>query len=197
MSSVTPFGRLTGPLRLYVAPSTEAIPDLDAAPAGNWVELGETDGDQTVDWVGSLTGFSDNDATGMRKHVRDTEGLTVTATLVNLTLEHRARVFSMTSGAVTTTTSGALAVKELAHRRGYCPTRYSLLLRGGVLNGEDDSPYGAWPGQRYVPLGVFDGEPSEVRSKGGSPGLEFIFTAEWDDTAAAGREFGYMQVQSS
>ena len=104
----------------------------------------------------------------------------------------------MATSDVTTTTSGALAVKKLPYRRGFIPTRYALLLRGGAITGSDtDSPYGAWPAQRYIPQGVFDGEPSSVRGKDGSPGLEFTFVAEWYEAASAGEEFGYLMAQSS
>ena len=35
---------LSGAGTLYIAPHEEAAPDVDAAPAGNWEEMGETDG---------------------------------------------------------------------------------------------------------------------------------------------------------
>lgn len=198
MASQTPYGRLTGTWKFWAAPSTEAIPDLDAAPAGNWVELGATEGDQAFTFTGALTGFSDNEATGNRKHVRPEEGLGVTATLVNVTLEMMAKSLGMAAADVVGGVSGALTTKKLKLRRGHTPTRYSLLARGGATPASNHmSPYGAWPAQLWVPMGVFDGEPALTFSKGGSPGVAFEFLAEYDDNQAAGEEFGYLIVQSA
>lgn len=198
MASQTPFARLVGPLKIYIAPSTEAPPNLDAAVAGNWVELGTTDGEQTIKQSGSLERFSDNEANAMRKSVRPEDGWELTAALVNITLEDRAYINSRLAAAVTTTTSGALTVKRLANARGYIPERFSLLLRGGAITGTNtESPYLSGPAQHYVPLGVFDGEPEEVRSKDGSPALEFNYKAEWDAAQAAGDELGWMLAQSA
>lgn len=194
MANDAPYGRLAGTLSVYVAPLTggaaESEPDVDATPSGNWVLLGSTDGDQTVEYEGDLTFFSDNDHSGPLKSVRPMEGLHVRATLVNLTLEQRAYALSMAQSDITTDTTPA--IKILPNKRGFYPTPYSLLLRGAV-----DSPYGALPGQRYIPIGVFDGAPSEVRSKDGSPGLEFDFTALEDTAQAAGFEFGRLVAQTS
>lgn len=198
MATQTPFGRLAGVWKFYLAPATEAKPNLDASVAGNWVEIGATDGEQTFQLTGALTAFYDNDATGPRKHVRPEEGAMVKATLVNLTLEHRARLRGQPTADVTTTTSGALAVKRLPNRRGFIPTRYSLLARGGALEASNTmSPYGAWPAQLWIPIGVFDGEPEETYAKDGSPAIEFEFLAEWDSAQSAGNEFGYLEAQSS
>lgn len=198
MTTQTPYGRLVGVWKIYLAPATESKTNLDATPSGNWVEVGATDGEQVFQLTGSLTPFMDNDSTGPRKHVRPEEGAMFKATLVNLTLEHRARIRGMATADVTTTTSGALAVKRLPNRRGYVPTRYSLLARGGAIESSNTmSPYGAWPAQLYIPIGVFDGEPEETYAKDGSPGIEFEFLAEWDSTQTAGNEFGYLEVQSS
>jgi len=195
MTTNTPYGQLVGTCKLYVAPLSAGVAEAEDAvnvtPSGNWVELGETDGDQSVQRTGALTYFSDNDHTGNRKAVRPEEGMIISATLVNLTLEQRAYVLSMAQSDITTA-AGPPAIKSMPNKRGFIPTVYSLILKGTV-----DSPYGALPAQYYIPMGVFDGEPTEVRAKDGRPGLEFAFTALEDTAQSSGEEFGIMTAQTS
>ena len=196
MASQTPYYRLTGTWLFWLAPAQEAKPNLDATPAGNWVALGETDGDQTLQYTGTLTAFTDNSHTGRVKHVRPEEGFSVQFSLAKLELESLAKINSMATSDITTTTSGALNVKQLPNKRGFVPTRYALLARGGAVSGSNVmSPYGSLPAQLWIPQGVFDGEPSMVFSKGGSPTPQVTFIAEEDDTQSAGNEFGYLEVQ--
>jgi hypothetical protein len=201
MATNTPYGMLTGTWKFWLAPATETVPLLDVAPAGNWVALGATDGDQEFAYKGALTMFTDNHYTGPRKHVRPEEGFTVKAKLAHLTLEDRAKALSMASTSVATATGGsggALSVKKLPLKRGFNPVRYSLLARGGAVDASNTmSPYVAGPAQLYIPIGVFDGEPSETYGKGSTPLIEFEFVAEIDSTQAAGYEFGYLEVQAS
>jgi len=198
MADQSPYAQLTGTWQFWVAASGTTMTALDASPSGSWTAVGKTDGDQSYSWVGALTAFLDNHATGPRKHTRPEEGFTVTMTLVDLTLESLATTLSMASGAVAAGTSGALTTKSLPLRRGFVPNRFALLARGGALVASNTmSPYGAWPGQIYIPQGVFNGEPVATFSKGGRPGIETIFTAEYDDTQSAGYEFGRLIVQSA
>ena len=198
MASKAPFAQLTGTWKFWIAAMSTAIPDLDAVPPGAWAELGATDGDQSMQWLGSLTMFSDNNTTGPRKHVRPEEGFNVGATLVNLTLEDIARVLSMDVAEVTTTTSGALSVKNLPLKRGFIPNCYAILARGGaVVANNTMSGYLAAPAQLWIPRGVFDGEPTMSFSKSNRPGIQFQFVAEVDDTQPAGYEFGYLMMQES
>ncbi len=194
MPTNTPYGQLAGTCLFYIAPLAAGVAEaedlVDVTPSGNWVALGETDGDQSVQRGGSLTYFRDNDHTGPRKAVRPNEELKITATLVNLTMEQRAYVLSMAQSDITTAVTPSR--KILANKRGFYPTVYSLIVKGTV-----DSPYGALPGQYYIPMGVFDGEPTEVRSKDGRPGLEFTFTALEDTAQSSGEEFGVLTVQTS
>jgi hypothetical protein len=198
MASQTPFAKLVGVWKFWIAPQGEALPALDATPAGNWAELGNTTGEQTIQLTGTLTAIRDNHSTGPRKHIRPEEGFGVSAQLADLTLEGRAGVRGIPASEVVTATSGGLTVKKLANRRGFISTRYALLARGGAIEATNTmSPYGAWPAQLYIPVGVFDGEPSETYSVDGSPSLEFTFAAEFDATQTAGNEFGWMEAQSA
>ena len=91
MASNEPYGRLVGTVAIYLAAAGEAIPDLDAAPAGNWVRWGKTDGDQKIKVLGGLELFQDNETIGNTKAVRPDGGVEVSGTMVEMTLEHIAR----------------------------------------------------------------------------------------------------------
>ena len=198
MATQTPYAKLTGVWQFWTAAAQTTMTALDASPSGSWTALGATDGDQAFQYMGALTALADNHATGPMKHVRPEEGFQVTFTLVNLTLESRATVLGMASATVAGGTSGGLTTKEIPLRRGFIPTRFALLARGGVLTSTNDmSPYGVWPAQIYIPQGVFGGEPQETYSKGGSPGLAAMFMAEYDTTQSAGYEFGQLIAQSA
>lgn len=195
MASSTPYARLVGTWRIYVAAVGETKPDLGASVAGNWVELGYTEGEQTYRIHGALQALYDNHSTGRVKHIRPVEGCSFSARVVNLSQEDRARARSMAVSTVTTATATGYNVKLLPNKRGYIPTRYALLARGGALEAANTmSPYGVLPAQLWIPIGVFDGEPEEVYANDGSPAIEFMFEAEIDDGQSAGNEFGYMET---
>lgn len=188
MSSSLPFEQLTGTLSVYVAPVGEALPNVNASPAGNWYLLGPTDGDQTVKHGGALTFFRDNDHQGPVKSVRPEEMITFSFTLVGLALEDYARAIA-TQANLSDATVG-VSVRTLPLKRGATPAEFALLFKGTAL-----SPYGAFPGYYYVPRGVFDGEPEAVFARDGRPGLKVDFTALEDDTQAAANTLGFLRVQ--
>jgi len=196
MASQTPYAQLVGTWIFYVAAAQTAIPDLDAVATG-WTEIGKTDGDQTLQWNGTLTAFSNNDHNGALKHVRPDAGFTVQATVVDLTLENLATALSMAAAEVVAGTSGALTTKKFGLKHEYIPTRYAILARGGAVESANTmSAYGVFPAQLWIPQGVFDGEPSLGFGKSNRPGAQFSFKAEVDTTQAAGEEFGYLLMQS-
>jgi len=198
MGSVTPYYRLTGVWKFWLHAPGTAEPDLDDSTLTGWTVFGATDGTQSYKHKGPLVSFSSNDYSGSLLHVRPTEGFEVNATLINMTLEQIAYALGMATSDVSTGTSGALAVKELPLRRGFVPTRYALLGRGGAVPASNTmSAYGAWPAQIYIPQGVFGGEPQMDFAKNGSPGLPFMYIAEIYTSATAGEEFGKIVMQSS
>ena len=198
MATNTPYARLVGVWRIWTAASGTAIPDLDASPSGSWTELGRTDEDQTLNWTGSLTALTDNHTNGPVKHIRPEEGFSFGGSLVHMTLEDLATIFSKAAASVSSTTSGAYNIKQMGLKRGYLPNRFALLARGGAVEATNTlSGYMAGEAQLYIPLGVFDGEPTATFSKGGSPALEFMFVAEHDDSQSAGNNFGYLQMRTS
>lgn len=193
MANTEPYARMTGTLSVYIAPNTgtaEAEPAVNTTPAGGWVSLGPTDGDQTINHVGGLTYFFDNDHQGPVKSVRGEEQPFVGFSVVGLTLENYARILDVVADV--TSAVGPPATKKLPIKRGSMPAEYSLLLKGAA-----NSPYGDFPGQIYIPKCVEGGEPVQTRSKTGSPALECEFHIIEDDDQTDGNEMGWMTVQTA
>jgi hypothetical protein len=188
MACIEPFAQITGTAKIYIAPKGEAPPSVSAgAPGGNWVYLGETEGEQSIEYSGALTTFRVNERSGPVKAVRPEEDVVVSATLVELTLENYAYVLSQVSNV---TTSANPAAKRLANKRGFCPAEYALLVWG-----EADSPEGLYPGYNYLPRVVSDAEPTVTRARDGRAALEAMFRALEDYDQAAGDELGWAAVQ--
>jgi hypothetical protein len=191
MSAMKPWAELIGKADIYVAPYGEAEPAIDAAVGGNWVLLGATDGDQTIKFAGAHTFFRDNDHTGPVSARRPEEDVMVEFTIVHSTLENIARVMHNVSH-ITTTTSGAAAVKKMGFRRGQVPTEYALLMRG-----ETDSPYGLYRGQNYIPRCISDAEPELTRGKDTRAEIACSFVALEDDAVSEDYRLGWSTVQTS
>ena len=191
MSGMTPYAQLIGPAKMYVAPAGTVIPALDAAPGGAWIELGPTEGDQSITVGGGLEYWSDNNGTSEVTARRPETTVMATFTVVGLTQENVARILHSAAN-VTTGTSGALAVKEVGFERPYVPTEYALLMRG-----ETDSPYGLWPAQTYLPRGSFDGDFEMTKGKNTRAEVECEFHALRDESQAVGKQLGWSQARSS
>lgn len=190
MSVNTPYNRLAGTFTVYIAPTGEAEPAVDSAPAGNWEELGPTDDAQEISHGGALEYFRDNDHQGPVKAVRPEEMVTITMTIVGLDQENYAKVLHADSNVATD--AGPPATKTMPVKRGFNPTEYAILLRGS-----SNSPYGDFPGQWYYPRAVAGGEPTPSYSRDGSPGLEVEWAVLEDDTESAGEEMGVWTVQTA
>lgn len=188
MAAQTPYSQLTGVLTLYIATYGTAEPDVTTTPGASWLELGCTDGDLTEDHgVADLTKFKDNCHIGSVKAILGEMDPIFTFTLVSLTLENIARIIRSAGAVSTSGTNRILPIK-----RAYNPTEYAFLAKGA-----SDSPYGDYPGQLYIPRGVFDGKFSVVRSKTGRPGFESTFHALEDDTQTEMNRLGWKTAQAS
>ena len=188
MSCMEPFAQITGTARIYLAPVREAPPAVNTLPAGNWIYLGETDGDQTIEHSGALTLFRVNERTGPVKAVRPEEDVVASFTLVELTLENYARVLHEVNNVLTSATPDR---REMPFKRGSCPVEYALLMLGIA-----DSPYGLYPAYNYLPRVVSDAEPTVTRARDGRAALEAMYRALEDYNAAPGYELGYAVAQA-
>ena len=199
MPTNIPYSRLTGTCVISVADHGTAATDIDTVLPVAWTELGPTDGTQTVKFVGGLEFFYDNSHLAAVKAVRPVAGVTVTATLVNMTPEQMAVAIGQAATDVSDEDLAVpvVSVRRLPLLREFAPSEFAMTIRGGAQPITNlDSPFMASYAQVYIPRGVFDGEPEIVRSKDGSPGLEFVFTALFDhDSAAGGLGLGYTEAR--
>jgi hypothetical protein len=58
MAAMAPYSQLTGVLKVYLAAYGETEPNINATPGANWIELGPTDGEQSIEVTGPLTYFT-------------------------------------------------------------------------------------------------------------------------------------------
>jgi hypothetical protein len=189
MAAMQPYAQLVGTVKIYLAPYGEAEPNINSVPGANWIELGATEGEQSIEEAGDLTKFYDNDHQGPVKATLPQEDIMVNFTLVDMTLEKVARIKGNVSAVVSTTMNG-VNVKQLPFKRGATPTEYALLWRG-----EADSPYGMLPGQNYFPRGVFNGAGTRTRAKDARQAVESQFHVLEDDNQSEGKRMGWGTVQ--
>jgi hypothetical protein len=190
MASMEPFSRLIGPCKVYIAPTGEAASAVNATPAGNWVRLGVTDGGQKVKHSGELEYFTDDDHSSDVMATRPHEVHEVEMTVVGLDMNTYARLLDRVADIVTA--GGPPATSKIPLKRGHTPYEYALLLKG-----EARSPFGALPGQYWIPRCVIDGEFEVDHQKEESAGIEIIFHALEDDDQTEADRLGYLIVQSA
>lgn len=191
-----PYEIIVSPFEVYLAPTGEAFPDVDEAPAGNWQLFG-TNGNQDYNESGITITHEQTvvqhrflGSTGPRKATRTSEGLMLAFTLHDFSPEFYAKVLNDNTVTTTNAGSGTPGTKKFNLYQNRDLTLHALLARG-------DSPEGAgWSMQYEVPVVFRDGSPAPVFSKGEPAGLAFQFTALEDPNAATVAErFGRVTVQ--
>lgn len=178
----------------WLATANTAKPNVDATPSGSWFKLG-TNGADNYDESGvqvkheqSLKTFTPLGSTAPIKAWRESEGLNVSLTVVDLTAEHYAK--TQNSAAITTiaASSGVPGSKKFSLYQGHEVTLYALLVRGNV------SPYGdGWNFQYWLPV-VCQAEGVEPVFKKADPaGLKLSYMALKDSTNG----FGVFEPQTA
>lgn len=192
-----PYEIVAAPFTLYVAPIGTAFPLVDAAPAVDWKMVG-TSGDRSETEEGVTVAHSQDvnqvrtaGSTGPVKAFRTSEGLVISLTLLDMTLEQYAT--AMNSNVVGTTAAGVgtAGFKSLKMYQGVQVSGLALLVRGA------GSGYGeSYPAQYEVPACFQSGAPEVVFTKGEPAGLALEFTALEDPSAATpGERFGRLVMQ--
>lgn len=148
---VSPFEILVGPAEVYLAPVGEAFTAVDTAPAGNWVDLGRTDGETQVSFDQDINPIFADQVTGALKAVRTREAVMVTLNFIDLTLETFGRVLN---DATVTSDAGPPATKTITLYQDVDVNQHAMLLRF-------DSAYNANNGQMELPV-VIQSEAPEV-----------------------------------
>lgn len=188
--SSQPYQILVGVGTLYIAPVGTAMPVLTVIPSGPWRSLGETEDGVTVSKTQSIEAFSSDQRTGNVKAVRTEEGVTIETNLKESTLENLADVIN---GTITDTAPGAgtIGTRRLYLHKGADVAEYALLFRGA-------SPYGAFPGQFYVPRGYMDDDVEMEFKKDENTLIPVKFMALEDLNAATEDErFGQALYQDA
>lgn len=186
-----PYEVLVGVGTLYIAPANTAAPATVAtAPASTWVDLGDTDGGVIVRKTQNIETFSADQRTGPVKAVRTEEGLEVETNLQENTLENLGYALNAT---VTDTApgTGSIGTRKLKMYKGADVSQYALLFRGS-------SPYGAYPGQFYIPVAVIVDDIEMEFTKDGKTLIPMKFLALEDpDAATAADRFGLITYQDA
>lgn len=192
-----PFEIIAGPITAYIGDPGTAFPAIDAAPGAGWTLIG-TSGAENYDEQGVKAVHSQEvnvvktlGLTGGKKAFRTGEGLAISFTLLDLTLEQHA--LALNGNAVTTTAAGvgSAGSKSLPFYRGLGVKMHTLLLRG------EYSPYGDGMNLQYqVPYCFMNGSPETVFKKGDPVGLAFEIMALVDPNAAdEASRFGHLIAQ--
>ena len=185
---------LVGPGKLYVADfsSTLAFPNVETAPPGTWVELGEIDGGVTITPSQTIDLHRVDSETGPVKATRSEEDVVISASLAEMTLEHLKEVFNSNSLIATAAASGVPGTKAIGLYRGLVVTERALLFR------TKQSPYGNYVTQYEVPRGVFIGEAGMAWTKDEKTMIPVEFTALVDPNASSDNEkFGRVVMQDA
>jgi hypothetical protein len=185
-----PYQILVGVGTLYIAPAGTAKPALTATPTGSWRSLGLTKEGVKVTKTSKVETFTPDQRTGKVKARRTEEGMTIETQLMENTLENLADVIGQT---VTDTApgSGTIGTRTLKMYSGADVDEFALLFRG-------DSPYGAYPGQSYVPRGYFDDDVEIEHVKDGEAVIPIKFEALEDLNASTEADrFGIVEYQDA
>lgn len=193
---MTPYEIVGAPLTLWLAPVGTAFPLVNAAPAGTWVKIG-TNGtrNQSEDGVvvthnQSIKEVRPGGALGPVKAFRDSEDMSFSLTLWDITLEQY--LLALNSNTLTTVAAGVgtAGYKKLGLSRGQFVKEYALLARGV-------SPYDeAMTAQYQVPR-CYQAADAELAYRKAVPaGLKLTFKA-LEDLGAASEDvrFGSMVFQ--
>jgi len=184
----TPFELIVGPVTVYTGPVAEARPDLEDAPAGNWVTLG-TNGDKNYEESGvsieptqEIAEWFSLGSTAPQQAFRTQERILVSLALADLTAEHLAKVWNDVSVTDTAPGSGTAGVRDFDMLRGSSVTEYGLLLRWDVSPYIVTAKMQIWLPRVYVvsmgALAAVKGEPMST---------EVVFSALEHSTSGFGK----------
>lgn len=185
-----PFELLATPFDVYLADEATERPAIDAEPGEDWTLLGTRGADEyaedgiTVAHEQNVELYRGLRGTGPIKAFRTSEGLTISFTLNDLTLESYGRILN---NALPTDAGSS---RSLAFHQGPQVTTFALLMRS------PDGPYGdGAPIQYWVPKVFQAGSPEVVHRKGQPAGLALTFTAlENLDAEDESERFGVIEA---
>lgn len=193
-----PYEILAGPLDLWLAPVGTAFPLITAAPAGPWAKVG-TDGKRNYSDDGLAVQHSQKIDTATPagaiapvKAWRTEEGLIISVTMWDLSLEHYTTALGGAAPSAVAAGVGTPGTKKIGLSRGPDVLTYALLARGQSAYGD------SFKGQYEVPVCFQNASPKPAFAKGKPSGLEMEFMALESSAAASELErFGRLIMQTA
>jgi len=164
------------------------MPAINAAPAGNWISLGRTDGGVKVQHTQDVKELYVDQALMAVKTIRTRAGLEVSFSLAEITLERYAKVLN--DATVTDIAPGGGNAGHRSFPLSFTGTlkRFAMLVRG-------DSPYMDANMQYELAAVVQAGNPEITFTKENMAVLAVRFMAQ-EDTNNPGR-FGVLRAQDA
>lgn len=153
-----------------MAPSGEAFPAIDTAPAGNWDRLGingvrsQDEEGVTVTHEQSVNEFRAGGSTGPMKAFRTEESLIIAGSLADLTLESYSYVLNGATIATVAPDADDPGTKTIGLSRGFNVVEFALLVRG-------ISPYDETLSMQYEVPRVYESASAAPQFRKGEPAL--------------------------
>jgi hypothetical protein len=128
MTNVTPYNLVIGPGQVWVGPVGETFPDVDETPAGNWVDLGKTEGDVVINHVRATVAIRTNQSAMPQKEALVSADETVTFSLAEIDQEAYAKILQDVTVTTTAAGAGTPGVKSFAISPSYSKV-FAWLIR--------------------------------------------------------------------
>lgn len=190
MANVKPYEVIAGPCEVYFAPTGTAFPAVSGTVPPAWTHIGLTEGGIRVGHPQTVVEHRADQVTGPIKATRTEEGLEITFSLVNLTLERYALALNR---AISGPTSGAGQKSLPMYRGGFQVETFAFLARGNNL-----SPYANAHLQYQVPVVFNAGSPEATFTKENKAMLEVSLHAIVDpDRSSDDESFGRLVAATS
>lgn len=198
MANAAPYEIIAAPWTLYLAPVGTAFPALHLTPGAPWVRVG-TSGDLnytedgvTVQHAETVEDWHALGSVQPIKAFRTREGLQISLTVADLSLEQYAIALNHNPVTIVPATAEVVGHRQIGLARGGSVALRALLVKGSVsAYGED------WVSQYEVPIVRPAGEPAPVFTKGPTPaGLALAWMALRDpDAVSEAERFGRLLMQ--
>ena len=187
MANVKPYEVIAGPCEVYFAPTGTAYPAIGGTVPPAWTQIGLTEGGIRVAHPQTVIEHRADQVTGPIKATRSEEGLEVTFSIVNLTLERYAIALNQ---ALTGPDTGAGDKSIGLYRGGFQVETFRFLARGNNL-----SAYGDKNMQFEVPVVFEAGSPEAGFTKDDKATLEISLHAIVDPDRSSDEEsFGRLRM---
>ena len=190
MANVKPYEVIAGPCEVYFAPTGTAYPAIGGTVPPAWTHIGLTEGGIRVGHPQTVIEHRADQVTGPIKASRSEEGLEISFSMVNLTLERYAIALNQ---ALQGPDAVAGAKSLPLYRGGFQVETFAFVARGNNL-----SPYANAHMQFEVPVVFEAGSPEAGFTKDNKAMLEVSLHALVDpDRSSDDESFGRLRAATS